>query len=94
MRRKMLAVNRGQEFVIGGYTRGGTTFDALVFGYYEEGSLLSPICQRSTRAVGPGLNRRKDERMSPDKTSIGGPIRIRGVDARSDLRFILHLFVD
>jgi hypothetical protein len=30
-----MRVNQGQEFVIGGYTVGGTTFDALVFGYYE-----------------------------------------------------------
>ena len=26
------AVNRGQEFVIGGYTRGTNTFDALILG--------------------------------------------------------------
>lgn len=30
-----MRVNRGQEFVIGGYTVGGTTFDAVVFGYYD-----------------------------------------------------------
>ena len=30
-----MRVNRGQEFVIGGYTRGTKTFDALVFGYYK-----------------------------------------------------------
>ena len=30
---------RGQEFVIGGYTRGTTTFYALVFGYYEDNAL-------------------------------------------------------
>ncbi len=30
-----MRVDRGQEFVIGGYTRGTKTFDALVFGYYE-----------------------------------------------------------
>jgi DNA ligase D-like protein (predicted ligase) len=30
-----MRVNRGQEFVIGGYTVGAKTFDALVFGYYE-----------------------------------------------------------
>jgi bifunctional non-homologous end joining protein LigD len=35
-----MRVNRGQEFVIGGYTRGTTTFDALVFGYYEGDRLL------------------------------------------------------
>src|SRR5918994_6450794 len=30
-----MRVNRGQEFVIGGYTRGTKTFDALIFGYYD-----------------------------------------------------------
>src|SRR5262249_44991893 len=35
-----MRVNRGQEFVIGGYTIGGSTFDALVFGYYEGNRLL------------------------------------------------------
>ena len=35
-----MRVNRGQEFVIGGYTRGTQTFDALVFGYYEGNDLI------------------------------------------------------
>lgn len=35
-----MRVNRGQEFVIGGYTRGTQTFDALVFGYYEGKDLI------------------------------------------------------
>jgi ATP-dependent DNA ligase len=35
-----MRVNAGQEFVIGGYTIGGATFDALVFGYYEDDKLL------------------------------------------------------
>ena len=35
-----MRVNRGQEFVIGGYTHGTTTFDALVFGYYEGKKLI------------------------------------------------------
>ena len=30
-----MRVNRGQEFVIGGYTRGTKTLDALVFGVYQ-----------------------------------------------------------
>jgi ATP-dependent DNA ligase len=30
-----MRVNRSQEFVIGGYTRSGSTFDALIFGYYD-----------------------------------------------------------
>jgi DNA ligase D-like protein (predicted ligase) len=37
--RKMRA-NRGQEFVIGGYTLGGKSFDAVIFGYYEGDNLL------------------------------------------------------
>jgi ATP-dependent DNA ligase len=35
-----LRVNRGQEFVIGGYTRSPKNFDALVIGYYENGKLI------------------------------------------------------
>jgi DNA ligase D-like protein (predicted ligase) len=35
-----MRVNRGQEFVIGGYTRGTKTFDALVFGYYQGDDLI------------------------------------------------------
>jgi DNA ligase D-like protein (predicted ligase) len=35
-----MRVNQGQEFVIGGYTPGTKTFDALIIGYYEKGRLL------------------------------------------------------
>ena len=35
-----MRVNRGQEFVIGGYTLGTRTFDAIVFGYYEGSKLM------------------------------------------------------
>ena len=35
-----MRVNRGQDFVIGGYSVGGKTFDALVFGYFEGDQLL------------------------------------------------------
>jgi DNA ligase D-like protein (predicted ligase) len=34
-----MRVNRGQEFVIGGYTI-GNPFDALIFGYYRDGELI------------------------------------------------------
>lgn len=37
---RKMRVNRGQEFVIGGYTLGTRTFDALIIGYYQEGKLL------------------------------------------------------
>jgi DNA ligase D-like protein (predicted ligase) len=42
-----MRVNRGQEFVIGGYTRGTKTFDALVFGYYEGEKLIYVARTRS-----------------------------------------------
>jgi bifunctional non-homologous end joining protein LigD len=35
-----MRVNQGQEFVIGGYTVGPKSFDAVIFGYYEAGKLL------------------------------------------------------
>ena len=35
-----MRINRGQEFVIGGYTVGTNTFDALVFGYYDDDRLI------------------------------------------------------
>ncbi len=35
-----MRVNRGQEFVIGGYTVGGQYFDAVIFGYYDGDRLL------------------------------------------------------
>jgi len=35
-----MRVNQTQEFVIGGYTLGGRTFDAVVFGYYDGPRLI------------------------------------------------------
>jgi bifunctional non-homologous end joining protein LigD len=37
---KRCRINKGQEFVIGGYTMGGASFDALIFGCYEGSKLL------------------------------------------------------
>ena len=42
-----MRVNRGQDFVIAGYTRGTTTFDALIFGYYEGARLIYAARTRS-----------------------------------------------
>jgi DNA ligase D-like protein (predicted ligase) len=42
-----MRVNRGQEFVIGGYTRGTHTFDALIFGYYRGNDLIYVARTRS-----------------------------------------------
>jgi DNA ligase D-like protein (predicted ligase) len=35
-----MRVNRAADFVIGGYTLGGTTFDTVIFGYYEGKRLI------------------------------------------------------
>ena len=35
-----MRVNQAQEFIIGGYTLGSRTFDALVFGYYDGPRLI------------------------------------------------------
>src|SRR6478752_9345626 len=42
-----MRVNRGQEFVIGGYTRGTNSFDALIFGYYDGEDLIYVARTRS-----------------------------------------------
>jgi bifunctional non-homologous end joining protein LigD len=42
-----MRVNEGEEFVIGGYTIGGATFDALIFGYYDGPSLIYAARTRS-----------------------------------------------
>jgi bifunctional non-homologous end joining protein LigD len=48
-----MRVNRGQEFVIGGYTPGTRTFDALIIGYYENGRLL--YASRTRNGFTPAL---------------------------------------
>jgi len=55
-----MRVNLGQELVIGGYTFGGKTFDALVFGYYEGGKLIYAARTRNgfTPATRAGLMNR------------------------------------
>jgi hypothetical protein len=35
-----MRLNRSEEFVIGGYTKGGRTFDALVLGKHEGDRLV------------------------------------------------------
>src|SRR5205823_413517 len=50
-------VNRGQEFVIGGYFSGPHGFDSLILGYYEEDNLVEARVGRSDRI--PGMDRRR-----------------------------------
>ena len=47
-----MRVNRGQEFVIGGYTPSGASFDALIFGYYTGDQLM--YAARTRNGFTPG----------------------------------------
>jgi bifunctional non-homologous end joining protein LigD len=58
-----MRVNHGQEFVIGGYTLGGTTFDALVFGYYDGRDLL--YAARTRNGFTPALRAELMRRFRP-----------------------------
>jgi DNA ligase D-like protein (predicted ligase) len=62
-----MRINRGQELVIGGYTLGGRTFDALVLGYYEDGRLL--YASRTRNGFTPALRDQLLKRMSPLRRS-------------------------
>ena len=44
---RKMRLNRSEEFVIGGYTKGGRTFDALVLGKYEGERLVYVARTRS-----------------------------------------------
>jgi hypothetical protein len=65
--------NQGQEFVIGGYTVGTKTFDALIFGYYEGDRLIyaartrngfTPAVRATVQEVPSARNRRMSVRES------------------------------
>ncbi len=56
-----MRVNKGQEFVIAGYTVGGATFDALVFGYYEGPKLL--YVSRTRNGFTPRLREQLQKRF-------------------------------
>ena len=64
-----MRINRGQEFVIGGYTVGTRTFDALIFGYYEGDRLIYAARTRngflgSARAIVEEVPSARSRRMS------------------------------
>jgi DNA ligase D-like protein (predicted ligase) len=58
-----MRVNRGQEFVIGGYTIGTKTFDALIFGYYEGDRLL--YAARTRNGFTPALRQQLFKTFRP-----------------------------
>jgi DNA ligase D-like protein (predicted ligase) len=61
-----MRVNAGQEFVIGGYTLGGATFDALVFGYYDGDKLI--YAARTPNGFTPKLRAELLRRFKPLET--------------------------
>jgi ATP-dependent DNA ligase len=61
-----MRVNAGQEFVIGGYTMGGITFDALVFGYYEGDKLI--YAARTRNGFTPSLRADLMKKFKPLET--------------------------
>jgi DNA ligase D-like protein (predicted ligase) len=56
-----MRINRGQEFVIGGYTIGTRSFDALIFGYYEGDRLV--YVARTRNGFTPALRERLFKRF-------------------------------
>jgi DNA ligase D-like protein (predicted ligase) len=62
-----MRVNQSAEFVIGGYTIGGKTFDALVLGYYENGNLR--YASRTRNGFTPAIREQIMARMKPLSTT-------------------------
>jgi len=58
-----MRVNQGQEFVIGGYTVGLSTFDALIIGYYEGDRLL--YAARTRSGFTPAVRQTLFEKLRP-----------------------------
>ena len=58
-----MRVNRGQELVIGGYTLGTKTFDALVIGYYEGNDLI--YVGRTRNGFTPAIRQRLYKLFKP-----------------------------
>jgi DNA ligase D-like protein (predicted ligase) len=58
-----MRVNRGQELVIGGYTVGTHTFDALIVGYYESDRLI--YAARTRNGFTPALRAQLSKKLRP-----------------------------
>jgi bifunctional non-homologous end joining protein LigD len=65
---RKMRINKGQEFVIGGYTLGSKNFDAVIFGYHDDGKLLYAGRTRNgfTPALREQLQKRFHGREIPD----------------------------
>ena len=58
-----MRINIGQEFVIGGFTPGSNGVDALIVGYYEDGTLI--YTARVRAGLVPASRRELYERLKP-----------------------------
>ena len=65
---RKMRVNRGQEFVIGGYTPGTRAFDALVIGYYQDGQLR--YASRTRNGFTPALRMQLFRRFKGLETDV------------------------
>jgi bifunctional non-homologous end joining protein LigD len=63
-----MRVNRGQELVIGGYTIGTKTFDAIVVGYYQGDRLL--YAARTRNGFTPGMREQLFKRFRALESSV------------------------
>ena len=61
-----MRINRGQEFVIGGYTPSDRNFDALIFGYYHEGKLQ--YAARTRNGFTPSSREQLFKKLKPLET--------------------------
>ncbi len=62
-----MRINRGQEFVIGGYTPGTRAFDALIIGYYEGNRLM--YASRTRNGFTPALRQQLFKKLRPLETN-------------------------
>jgi len=60
---RKMRINRGQEFVIGGYTPADKNFDALIFGYYDDGKLQ--YVARTRNGFTPATRKELFKRLKP-----------------------------
>jgi bifunctional non-homologous end joining protein LigD len=60
---RKMRVNRGEAFVIGGYTTGASPFDALIFGQYDGGTLL--YVARTRSGFAPATRRAIFRKLQP-----------------------------
>ena len=58
-----MRINQGQEFVIGGYTVGTKTFEALIFGYYEGDRLI--YAARTRNGFTPAVREQLSKKFRP-----------------------------